>query len=266
MKTVQEIRFENFELLIKEAGTIAELARKTGYDKPAYLYQLRAQVVKPNGKALQLGRRVAARLEQGMNKPSGWMDIDHSNEPAAPNVAVSGSFKAVGNVVGVALTSPESVVYGAAVIRALLSAGKQVCVAFNDAAARAFEQAGIALNDAAAVRKHFYATEAQLSFADEHLPAFALDAVIVPAARGSSLALIANGATLAPAARMAELALATKRPVLIAPCETVFSAAQLHNMHTLSAQGAVILPVSAAASAEQAEFLTSCVLAQLGLQ
>ena len=55
MKTVQEIRFENFELLIKEAGTIAELARKTGYDKPAYLYQLRAQVVKPNGKALQLG-------------------------------------------------------------------------------------------------------------------------------------------------------------------------------------------------------------------
>ena len=266
MKTVQEIRFENFELLIKEAGTIAELARKTGYDKPAYLYQLRAQVVKPNGKALQLGRRVAARLEQGMNKPSGWMDIDHSNEPAAPNVAVSGSLKAVGNVVGVALTSPESVVYGAAVIRALLSAGKQVCVAFNDAAARAFEQAGIALNDAAAVRKHFYATEAQLSFADEHLPAFALDAVIVPAARGSSLALIANGATLAPAARMAELALATKRPVLIAPCETVFSAAQLHNMHTLSAQGGVILPVSAAASAEQAEFLTSCVLAQLGLQ
>ena len=266
MKTVQEIRFENFELLIKEAGTIAELARKTGYDKPAYLYQLRAQVVKPNGKALQLGRRVAARLEQGMNKPSGWMDIDHSNEPAAPNVAVSGSLKAVDTVVGVALTSPESVVYGAAVIRALLSAGKQVCVAFNDAAARAFEQAGIALNDAAAVRKHFYATEAQLSFADEHLPAFALDAVIVPAARGSSLALIANGATLAPAARMAELALATKRPVLIAPCETVFSAAQLHNMHTLSAQGAVILPVSAAASAEQAEFLTSCVLAQLGLQ
>ena len=266
MKTVQEIRFENFELLIKEAGTIAELARKTGYDKPAYLYQLRAQVVKPNGKALQLGRRVAARLEQGMNKPSSWMDIDHSNEPAAPNVAVSGSLKAVDKVVGVALTSPESVVYGAAVIRALLSAGKQVCVAFNDAAARAFEQAGIALNDAAAVRKHFYATEAQLSFADEHLPAFALDAVIVPAARGSSLALIANGATLAPAARMAELALATKRPVLIAPCETVFSAAQLHNMHTLSAQGAVILPVSAAASAEQAEFLTSCVLAQLGLQ
>ena len=265
MKTVQEIRFENFELLIKEAGTIAELARKTGYDKPAYLYQLRAQVVKPNGKALQLGRRVAARLEQGMNKPSGWMDIDHSNEPAAPNVAVSGSLKAVGKVVGVALTSPESVVYGAAVIRALLSAGKQVCVAFNDAAARAFEQAGIALNDAAAVRKHFYATEAQLNFADERLPAFALDAVIVPAARGSSLALIANGATLAPAARMAELALATKRPVLIAPCETVFSAAQLHNMHTLSAQGAVILPVSAAASAEQAEFLTSCVLAQLGL-
>jgi len=66
MKTVQEIRFENFELLIKEAGTIAELARKTGYDKPAYLYQLRAQVVKPNGKALQLGRRVClpSRISQ----------------------------------------------------------------------------------------------------------------------------------------------------------------------------------------------------------
>ena len=266
MKTVQEIRFENFELLIKEAGTIAELARKTGYDKPAYLYQLRAQVVKPNGKTLQLGRRVAMRLEQGMNKPTGWMDIDHNIEPASAKVAVSGSLKAVGNVIGVALTSPESAVYGVSVIRALLSAGKQVCVAFNDVAARAFEQAGIALNDADAVRKHFYATEAQLSFADEQLSPFALDAVVVPAARGSIMALIANGATLAPAARMAELALATKRPVLIAPCETVLSAAQLHNMQTLLAQGAVILPVSAAASTEQAEFLTACVLAQLGLQ
>lgn len=267
MKTVQEIRFENFELLIKEAGTIAELARKTGYDKPAYLYQLRAQVVKPNGKTLQLGRRVAVRLEQGMNKPTGWMDIDHNIEPASAKVAVSGSLKAVGNVIGVALTSPESAVYGVAVIRALLSAGKQVCVAFNDVAARAFEQAGIALNDAAAVRKHFYATEAQLSFADdEQLSPFALDAVVVPAARGSIMALIANGATLAPAARMAELALATQRPVLIAPCETVLSAAQLRNMQTLLTQGAVILPVSAAASTEQAEFLTACVLAQLGLQ
>ncbi len=266
MKTVQDIRFANFELLIKEAGTIAELARKTGYDKPAYLYQLRAQVVKPNGKALQLGRRVAARLEQGMNKPAGWMDIDHSGEPAAATAAVSGSLKAVSNLIGVALTSPESAVYGAAVIRALLSAGKQVCVAFNDAAAQAFEQTGIALTDGNAVRKHFYATEAQLSFADEHLLPFALDAVVIPAARGSSMALIANGATHSPAARMAELALATKRPIIIAPCETVFSAAQLHNMQTLSAQGAVILPVSALASAEQAEFLSACVLAQLGLQ
>ena len=89
----------------------------------------------------------------------------------------------------------------------------------------------------------------------------------MPAARGGSLALIANGATTqSPAARMAELALATKRPVVIAPCEAVLSAAQLHNLQTLSAQGAVILPVSAAASAEQAEFLTTCVLAQLGLQ
>ena len=266
MKTVQEIRFENFELLIKEAGTIAELARKTGYDKPAYLYQLRAQVVKPNGKALQLGRRVALRLEQGMNKPAGWMDIDHASEPTLAAVAVSGSLKSTGNRVGVALTSPESAVYGAAVIRALLSAGKQVCLAFNDAAERAFAQAGIALDDAAAVRKHFYATEAQLSFADEHLSPFALNAVVVPAARGGSLALIANGATQSPATRMAELALATKRPVVIAPCEAVLSAAQLHNLQTLSAQGAVILPVSAAASAEQAEFLTTCVLAQLGLQ
>ena len=117
MKTVQDIRFANFELLIAEAGTIAELARKTGYDKPAYLYQLRAQVVKPNGKTLQLGRRVAARLEQGMNKPAGWMDIDHSGEPASATAAVSGSLKAASNLIGVALTSPESAVYGAAATR-----------------------------------------------------------------------------------------------------------------------------------------------------
>ena len=49
MKTIQQIRLENLELLVAEAGNVAELARRCGYDKAAYLYQLRAQAPKANG-------------------------------------------------------------------------------------------------------------------------------------------------------------------------------------------------------------------------
>lgn len=77
-KTVHDIRFENFEILIKEAGSVANLARACGYDKPAYLYQVRSKTKKPNGETLQIGKRMAAKLEQGMNKPEGWLDVVHS--------------------------------------------------------------------------------------------------------------------------------------------------------------------------------------------
>ena len=78
MANVKANRLANFELLIKEAGSIIELSRRAGYNKPAYLYQVHAQREKANGTTMQIGKRVAQRLEEAMGKPAGWMDQDHS--------------------------------------------------------------------------------------------------------------------------------------------------------------------------------------------
>ena len=80
---IQKIRLANLETLIKETGNVAELARRCGYNKPTYLYQIRAQQPKPNGKTMQIGRNLAAKLEEAMGKPAGWMSIDHVAERKA---------------------------------------------------------------------------------------------------------------------------------------------------------------------------------------
>lgn len=76
MKTAQEIRLGNFDLLLKEAGSQAELARRSGLKQP-YINQLK-QRAPQNGKPRAIGDDAARKLEEGMDKPIGWMDRDHS--------------------------------------------------------------------------------------------------------------------------------------------------------------------------------------------
>lgn len=77
MKTVQEIRLSNFRLLLSEAGTQAELARRAELAQP-YINQLAKAVKHPDGTPRSIGDEAARKLEKGMDKPVGWMDRDHT--------------------------------------------------------------------------------------------------------------------------------------------------------------------------------------------
>ncbi len=77
MKRKQEhVRLQNLEILIAEAGSAAELARRAGTNS-SYLSQVRRQMLTPNGTPRGVGDDLAAKLECGMGKPDGWMDDIH---------------------------------------------------------------------------------------------------------------------------------------------------------------------------------------------
>ena len=72
-----QIRLQNLERLIREAGSVAELAKAAGTNK-SYLSQVRHQTRTPSGTPRGLGDELAGMLEVGMDKPEGWMDESHS--------------------------------------------------------------------------------------------------------------------------------------------------------------------------------------------
>ncbi len=86
MKSAAELRLENLELLVQEAGSADALARASGVS-PEYISQIRNRAIdKKTGKERNLGNQAARRLEAGMGKPLGWMDTSHATsttEPAA---------------------------------------------------------------------------------------------------------------------------------------------------------------------------------------
>ena len=78
MKRKQEhVRLENLELLVNEAGSAAELARRVGTNS-SYLSQVRNQMPTQKGTPRGVGDDLAEKLERGMGKPVGWMDDIHT--------------------------------------------------------------------------------------------------------------------------------------------------------------------------------------------
>lgn len=83
MRPIKEIRHDNLLLLIEEAGSTSELANKTGI-AVSYLLQIKNKNAIQNGKPKGIGDKIAAKLEDGMNKPRGWLDKAHSAALALP--------------------------------------------------------------------------------------------------------------------------------------------------------------------------------------
>lgn len=74
---IRTVRRTNFEALIREAGTIAELARRTGASEK-YLRQIYNGFIGDRAKSpKQVGDDTARKLEAGMSKPANWMDTPH---------------------------------------------------------------------------------------------------------------------------------------------------------------------------------------------
>ena len=72
----QQIRLQNLELLVNEAGSAAQLARLVRTNS-SYLSQVRHRMHTPSGTPRGVGDQLAEKLERGMGKPEGWMDHPH---------------------------------------------------------------------------------------------------------------------------------------------------------------------------------------------
>lgn len=77
------IRLANLRALVKETETAAELARRCDVDR-VYLSQIISGQKTPKGTVRGVGDKLAESLERGMDKPSGWLDIDHSAQRPSP--------------------------------------------------------------------------------------------------------------------------------------------------------------------------------------
>jgi len=82
----EHIRLQNLELLIREAGTAAQLARIVGTNS-SYLSQVRRQTPTRKGTPRGVGDGLAEKLERGMGKPAGWMDETHQEWQDRPLTA-----------------------------------------------------------------------------------------------------------------------------------------------------------------------------------
>jgi SOS-response transcriptional repressor LexA len=72
----EQIRLKNLELLIAEAGSAANLAHRVGTNS-SYLSQVRRRMPTKKGTPRGIGDDLAMKLEQGMGKPEGWLDVPH---------------------------------------------------------------------------------------------------------------------------------------------------------------------------------------------
>lgn len=294
MSNVKQTRLENFETLIQEAGGVAELARRCGYAKPAYLYQVRSQKPKPNGSVLQIGRRVAATLEKGMGKPAGWMDKKHRKpspaatptQPAAsPANPVGLKIQAAGSdirSVTLAVTGASGFPYALRLLECLLAAGKTVYLLCSSAAREvALLESGIALPEnpqelQSILSERFQAASGRLFvFGEQEWRApiasgtAAADAMIICPASMGTVAALAHGISDNLIERAADVCIKEKRPMIVVPRETPLSAIHLENMLKLAQNGCTILPAAPAFYhkpqnlADMVDFLCARILDQL---
>ena len=267
MKSIMDNRFENFELLIREAGGVAKLARRCGYEKAAYLYQVRAKTVRPNGQSLQIGDRMAAKLEKGMNKPAGWMDFDHNGDAqdmvpapkAAAPVAVSSDSGSNGiHTVTLAFTGASGMPYGVRLLEVLLQAGKNVQLVYSQAAQIVAQQEMDLKLPASAAEaqemlcKRFNVSAPQLRvfgreewFAAPASGNSAADAMVICPASMGTVAAVANGLSENLIERAADVIIKERRPLIVVPRETPFSTIHLENLLKLAQAGCTVLPPAA---------------------
>ena len=78
MRKYEQIRLQNLEILITEAGSAVKLARTAGTNS-SYLSQVRNQLPTRKGTPRAIGDDLAVKLEEAMKKPQGWMDDAHDD-------------------------------------------------------------------------------------------------------------------------------------------------------------------------------------------
>ena len=85
MTDIQDIRRANLTFLVQEVadaraeerGAVAELAKRTGV-AASFISQFLGRKLHQGGKERSMGDHTARKLEHGMSKPKGWMDVDRT--------------------------------------------------------------------------------------------------------------------------------------------------------------------------------------------
>lgn len=290
---IQAIRLQNFERLIQEAGSIAELARRCSYDKAVYLYQLAAQKTKPNGTTMGIGNRTAAKLEAGMAKPAGWLSEIHSEQtpnmtshtmPASYHTAGT-SNRAAMQTITLAFTGASGLPYGMRLLEVLLAMGKTVYLVYSQAAQIVAQQEmnfnlpASPKEAQAALCQHFACSPTQLQvfgskewFAPIASGSAVADAMVVCPASMGTVAAIAHGTADTLLERAADVAIKEKRPLIIVPREAPLSALHLENLLKLANLGCTILPPAAGfyhqpqSVADMIDFIVARILDQLHIE
>ena len=78
--TIEKIRRRNLELLVKEFGTQSAVALACETSS-SNLSHILISYKKKSGKIITMGSALARKIEAGCNKPTGWMDISHDEQP-----------------------------------------------------------------------------------------------------------------------------------------------------------------------------------------
>lgn len=102
MDTIQSTRRANLGLLLQEIvaelgterGAAAELARRSGV-AASQISQTSRQVLHQGQKPRKIGDDTARKLERGMNKHEGWMDMPHDVRISREDEEVVGSLQAL---------------------------------------------------------------------------------------------------------------------------------------------------------------------------
>ena len=299
---IQKIRLANLETLIKETGNVAELARRCGYNKPTDLYRIRAQQPKPNGKTMQIGRNLAAKLEEAMGKPAGWMSIDHvaerkaerarkkaernkeTRQVAAVQTVAFPENNASSDIqtITLALTGASGMPYAFRLLECLLAAGKTVYLLYSSTAQIIARQEGCPELPSSAVEArqtlcaHYNVPDNQLYvfaknewFAPIASGTGVADAMVVCPASMGAVASIAHGTSEHLIERAADVSIKEHRPLVIVPREAPLSALHLENLLKLARLGCTVLPPAAGfythpkSVADMVDFVVARILDQL---
>lgn len=86
VRDIQTIRIQNFGFLLEEVvhelgrvrGAQSSLALRTGVPKSLVSMLANKALHSGTGERRQIGDDTAIKLERGMGKPDGWMDVDRS--------------------------------------------------------------------------------------------------------------------------------------------------------------------------------------------
>lgn len=84
MKLIDDIRRENIARLVDEAGSLKGLADRLQRQDSQVSQWLHGSAHSVTGKPRGMRSETARMIEKTMNKPVGWLDIDHTQQQGMP--------------------------------------------------------------------------------------------------------------------------------------------------------------------------------------